>query len=111
GLILRSTNRHQDAEREFRLALALWPDLPLFHCQLGDVLMRLRREAEAEAAYTRALSLDINYYLANLRMGQLLKHHGYYGPARKYIERALHADPANREAREALLNLQTDREE
>jgi len=37
-------------------------------------------------------------------MGQLLKDRGQFVQARMYIERALQADPLNREAQEALSN-------
>ena len=54
GVVLRWTDRDQEAEQEFRTAIRLWPELPLFHCHLGDALVRLGRTRDCEHSYKEA---------------------------------------------------------
>ena len=62
----------------------------------------LGRLAEAERAYTQALSLDISNYLANLKMGEILIAQGKLTTAASYLERALQAKPNEHRALDAL---------
>jgi len=105
GVILTAAHKYEEALQELRKARELWPDSRLFYCHLGDALLRLDQDADAEAAYKRALALDVNYYLANLRMGQMRQMQGHLADARRYMERAVHAAPSNREARRVLSEL------
>jgi tetratricopeptide (TPR) repeat protein len=90
------------AEREFRIALGIWDDVPLFHTDLGDALVLQDRWDEAEAAYKDALALDVNNYLSNLSYGRFLNVRQEFARAIVYLERALRADPGNRRAVRAL---------
>ena len=46
---LRKQHRAADAEAEYRAAIALDPELPRAHSELGRVLRDAKRNAEAEA--------------------------------------------------------------
>jgi hypothetical protein len=85
GVILTAVHKYEEAVQEFRKSLDIWPDSRLVYCHLGDALLRLHQDADAEAAYKRALTLDVNYYLANLRMGKLRQMQGHQADARRYV--------------------------
>ena len=103
-----AAHKFDEAAHEVRKALEIWPASRLFYCHLGDALLRLDQPADAEASYTRALALDLNDYLANLRMGELRQMQGHLADARRYMERAVHARPSSREARQVLSELSSE---
>jgi predicted negative regulator of RcsB-dependent stress response len=56
GSLLLHDHRDQEAEEHFEKAAAIMPDVPLFHCHVGDALVRLDRSADADRAFCRALA-------------------------------------------------------
>ena len=105
GKTLSLRGLHSEAESELRLAHSLIPEDPLFLCALGGTVAKQGRLDEAEKAYKAALALDVNYYLANLRYGELLEHLGSREKAALYARRALAARPEDHRAAELLRSL------
>src|SRR5437660_4223537 len=58
GQLYSDTRRYADAERCFRVAVSLTPDLAAAHCNLGITLMRLGRTVEALPSLRRARELE-----------------------------------------------------
>jgi Flp pilus assembly protein TadD len=102
GIILEETDRNEDAVAEYRRAIDADPGVPLLHCHLGDILMRLGRYAAGETAYLRALTLDVSDFVANLRMGQWRSEQRRYSEARRYLERAAAQRSSDHRVKEAL---------
>lgn len=60
ALLHYTQNRHEDAEREFRLSLELQPNSAYALANYGDFLFFHQRNAEALDALNRAITLDPN---------------------------------------------------
>jgi DNA-binding winged helix-turn-helix (wHTH) protein/Tfp pilus assembly protein PilF len=78
------------AERLAREAVALAPDTPLAHKALGLVLA-LRGDTTAAAAYERALALDPGMWEAWLNLGELVANAGDPGTALTHYVKAYEA--------------------
>ena len=75
GQLFESVDRPDEAERQYRLALALDPRVPKAHNNLGVVLMALGRRDEAVAMFERERALhpgnaDAHYNLGLIRAGE-----------------------------------------
>lgn len=102
GQLFESIGRLEEAERQYRLALAVDPLVPKAHNNLGVVLMALGRRTEAAAMFERERALhpgnaDAHYNLGLLRAGE-----GQLDQAIELWERAVAADRAYLPAYEAL---------
>lgn len=106
GACLKKLRRLSDAEVEFRKAIDLMPQEPLFWCSLGDVQALRGQWDLAEQSYLHALSIDVGHYLSNLRFGQFLNRRGFPSRAITYLQRALSADPDNLKIQELLQGIQ-----
>ncbi len=102
GLFYYRRGRFQEAADRFRGALALRPDRPDVHFNLGRALQAQGRQDEAVASYRRALELrpDMNVVSANL--GDLLISQGRWNEAEKQFRELLNRDPEFSEAHNSL---------
>src|SRR5262249_58029033 len=64
--------RPAEAEAFLRAALALRPDSPGVHYNLGNALYRQGKLADAEVAYRKALALQEDYSYAHNSLGAVL---------------------------------------
>jgi tetratricopeptide (TPR) repeat protein len=80
GLCNEALGHYQDALRTYaqaaRLNLQVVPPSPWPPLELGTLLLRLNRFAEARKAIQKALSIDPRFPEAHYRMGQLLEREG-----------------------------------
>lgn len=90
--------RFDEAERCFRAAIALRPDLPEAHVTLGAILGVLGRPAEAVASFRAALELRPASADAHGNLGNALRDLGRLGEAEHHLREALHRRPAYPEA-------------
>jgi serine/threonine-protein kinase len=86
----------------YRAALALQPDSPGTHYNLGNALSPLGRPDEAEAAYRRAIELQADYSYPHNNLGALLRQRGRSEEAVAEFRRAVAAQPGNANARQNL---------
>jgi TolB-like protein/Tfp pilus assembly protein PilF len=84
-----------EAAEEARTALGLDEQDPWAHMSHGFVLFRMRRPAEAERAYSRALDLNPSFALAHATLGWLLAVRGANEEAIESAERALRLSPSD----------------
>jgi adenylate cyclase len=84
-----------EAAEEARTALGLDEQDPWAHMSHGLVLFRMRRPAEAERAYRRALDLNPSFALAHATLGWLLAVRGANEEAIESAERALRLSPGD----------------
>jgi serine/threonine-protein kinase len=80
--------RNDEAVGFYRAALAIRPDSPGVHNNLGILLAEQGKHAEAEAAYRRAIALQPSYFFAHNNLGNLLVR----------LERPVEAEAAYRDA-------------
>jgi tetratricopeptide (TPR) repeat protein len=84
------------AERTFRKCLEFRFDEPMYHCGLGDVLVKQGKIDDAEGAYEKAAQLDhassSAYYN---RFGNTLARGNFYLQAIEAFKKAIAADPEN----------------
>ena len=71
GLLYLHDSRLPEAESAFKSALELRPGNPVAGNELGIVLRKLGKFAEAEAAYQRTIAAEPNYAPAHLNLGVL----------------------------------------
>lgn len=105
GSILGHAGNWNGALRHFAAAAELVPRWPLFWADVGMAFAQLGNAVDADAAFRRALSLDMNDVTANLRYGQFLMRGGRRSTAARYLKRALRKDPTNLRAQKALASL------
>ena len=73
GVITASERRHEEAAAFLVQAVALRPDEPTTHNNLGNVLLALDRAAESLECFERALQLNPNYAEAHYNRGNALR--------------------------------------
>ena len=84
------------AERTFRKCLELRFDEPMYHCGLGDVLVKQGKIDDAEGAYEKAAQLDHASLSAYYnRFGNTLARGNFYLQAIEVFKKAIAADPEN----------------
>ena len=108
GLAAAGQGQAAEAERRYREATALDPELPEARYDLGRLLMRLGRNREAAIELARAVRLRPNLPAAWLHLGELQQLAGDRGAALESYRTALAADPATTDAWIALARLQRD---
>jgi predicted O-linked N-acetylglucosamine transferase (SPINDLY family) len=90
---LRRLGRPAEARAELERAVALAPDWPLAHANLGSVLVDLGEAAAAEAACRRALALDPAFRPALVKLGLAQMAQLRHDLAIEAFERALALGP------------------
>jgi len=85
--------RHAQARREARTALALDSTLAEGHAALGYVLLQTADWEGADAAFRRAIELSPSYAIAHAWLAELLAAQGRHREAWQTIERALALEP------------------
>jgi len=72
-----------------QIALALTDEEPLFHNLAGDALASKGQLEDAEAAYSRALSLDQSWFYPHLRRGMVRRSLGQLEAARSDLQASI----------------------
>ncbi len=107
-------NRGQDAHEKgdftgalslYEKALEAFPEFPEAELQRGNVLVSLKRRADAEKAFRKALDLREDWSLAMSNLGSVLVESGGYEEAEKLLTQSLAVDGANQAALAALADL------
>jgi len=93
GLAALRQEKPVEAEREFRIALALDPANVVAHHQLGDALRAQRRDEEAASAYREALALNPRYVFAWNGLGMTLARGGRNEDALQAFRKVAELDP------------------
>jgi tetratricopeptide (TPR) repeat protein len=84
------------AEKTFRKCLEFRFDEPMYHCGLGDVLVKQGKIDDAEGAYEKAAQLDHAFSSAYYnRFGNTLTRGNFYLQAIEAFKKAIAADPKN----------------
>ncbi len=89
GRIYYYRKRSDEAEKEYREAIRLNPNLAEAHNGLGLLLYDLKRYEEAEKEYREALKINPNYTEAHNNLGNLLDDLKRYEEAEKEYKEAL----------------------
>jgi serine/threonine-protein kinase len=90
--------RTVEAVGYYRAALAIRPDSPGVHHNLGRALLVLDRLDEAEAAFRRAIELQDNYSFAHNNLGVVLQKSGRDNEAEAEFRKAVAINPNNTRA-------------
>ncbi len=92
ALEMYERGRWAEAESELRKAIALNPDQPEWHFNLGLTLEAAERDAEAMPCYERAVELMPGQLDPLLAAGIVANRLGKYEPAIDWFQRALRVD-------------------
>jgi tetratricopeptide (TPR) repeat protein len=100
---------YPEAKSELERALRLNSSLPTANSAYGRALIGLGDQAEAERAFRKELSVNINDFESNLMLGSMRKTAQDFEAALTYLNRALAIHPGDLTARKlvASLKLQT----
>ncbi|MGH7168901.1 MAG: tetratricopeptide repeat protein [Gemmataceae bacterium] len=93
GYALGNQGMSVDAERAFRQAVALKPDLALAYYNLGVALDNQGKPLEAEASYRKAIALKPDYTLAYYDLGNALNEQGKHVEAEAAYHKAIALKP------------------
>ncbi|PKM92085.1 MAG: hypothetical protein CVU81_02380 [Euryarchaeota archaeon HGW-Euryarchaeota-1] len=83
GHTLYNLKRYENAEKEFREAIRINPNLAEAHNNLGILLKDLNRYDEAEKVFREVIRINPNYIDAYYGLGHLLKRLNRYDEAEK----------------------------
>jgi tetratricopeptide (TPR) repeat protein len=99
GRLYNNRDQLEEAEADFRQALALDPQFADAHNNLGHVLRRKGYHEAAEQCFRTALSHQPNHGNANLNLGAMLFEQGHVELAIRHLERGLEEEMTNRPGR------------
>ena len=105
---LDAAQQSDEALGYLRVALALRPEAPLAHNNLGVILARKGRLDEAISHYQHILRLDPGYALAHVNLGLALYRKGHPDEAVRYSKQALQLNPKSAEAHRILARVLQD---
>ncbi|MGH8672602.1 MAG: tetratricopeptide repeat-containing sulfotransferase family protein [Burkholderiales bacterium] len=109
GMVCCLTGQPVIGSKYLRKAVALVPDEPRYHNNLGLALKSLGKLAEAEACYSEALRLRSNFTEAHNNLGVVYKAHGKLEKAEASFREALRLQPKFVDAHYNLGNTLRDR--
>jgi tetratricopeptide (TPR) repeat protein len=96
NLLARHLSRTIEAETLLRKAIDISPQDPFYHTMLGNILNKLDRYDEAEAAFKSAIEQDSNYQFAWALLGSLLTYNSNRNQeAEQVLLRAIQIDPTD----------------
>lgn len=102
ALALIKTAQWEAALPEMQAAAVCNPKSAQMHFYLGAVQLRLKHFPEATAAFDKALELDADHFLANLKYGEMLLLEKKANAALPKLSHAVKIDPKSVEAHAAL---------
>ena len=88
-------NRFKEAETHLRRAIALNPQAPSAHLNLGLALYEQARYEEALDATRVAIEQDPNFFEAHVNLGGILIELERFEETLQHIDQALALDPSN----------------
>lgn len=98
GVAFEEANHLYDAEKEFRRAIDLDPDLFAPHYNLGNVMEQRGKWADAETAFRTAVGLDETHANARVGLGHVLFKRWKFADAEGELREALALEPDHPEA-------------
>jgi tetratricopeptide (TPR) repeat protein len=96
---------YPEAKSELERALRLNSSLPTANSAYGRALLGLGDQAEAERAFRKELSVNINDFESNLMLGSMRKSAQDFDAALTYLNRAVAIHPGDLTARKLLASL------
>lgn len=98
----------ENAEKEYKEAIKINPNLAEVHYNLGVLLERLKRHDEAEKEYREVIKINTNYMAAHYNLGNLLADLKRYNEAEKEYRETIRINPYFVQAHYNLGNLFRD---
>jgi predicted O-linked N-acetylglucosamine transferase (SPINDLY family) len=89
-------------------AVAVLPQVPEFHLNLGGVYLALARHGDAVASYRKAIALRPTFAEAHYNLGRTLRDQGEFDEAQACFERAVRFQPNSAEILYALAGVYKD---
>ena len=87
NLLKNHSKKYDEAEKEYRTAIGLFPLYPEAHNNLGCLLMTLKRYDESEDEFRKAIKIDPDYVYAHQNLGVLLKNLKRYDESEDEFEK------------------------
>jgi tetratricopeptide (TPR) repeat protein len=85
---LESLKRYDEAEKEYREAIRINPNLAVPHYNLGNLLKDLKRYDEAEKEYREVIRINPNFADVHVSLGEILYFEGKKDEAKEEILKA-----------------------
>jgi len=98
GVYLFQHGDYRAARESFQAAIALQPDDPNLHYNLGECYARQGGTAQAEKCYTECLARVPNHTACRFAMAELLVHEGRQADAARMVEGWLTSEPKRADA-------------
>jgi eukaryotic-like serine/threonine-protein kinase len=95
GQVFEDLGRFEAAEREHRQAIALRPDVWIYHAGLGMLYMNTDRHAEAMAVHRDVIRLSPDNYVGYSNLGASLMLTNRLGEAEEQLRRSLQMRPTS----------------
>ncbi|MGB3460153.1 MAG: tetratricopeptide repeat protein [Halobacteriota archaeon] len=96
--IYEYVGRRDEAEKECREAIRIYPDFAKAHYNLGNLLSDMGRKEDAEAEYREAIGINPHFAEAHNNLGALLGNKGREDDAEAEFREALRINPNEAEA-------------
>ncbi len=104
GVLEGQLRQHERAAQLIGRAIAVKPDEPMFHNNLGNVEVERGNAEAAEAHYRRAVALDPSRLDAFSNLAVLFSHSDRHAEAEDLLQQVLKAAPRFEQARQNLAN-------
>jgi predicted Zn-dependent protease len=105
ALALIKTGQWDAALPEMQAAVVCTPSAAQMHFFLGAVHLRLKHVPEATSEFDKALKIDENHFLTNLKYGEMLLVEGKATEALPKLGRAVKVEPKSAEAHSFLADV------
>ncbi len=93
GVVLEGLGKLKEAERSYRKAIEIKPDLPEAHANLGNILRDLGELQEAEVSTRKAIEINPNFANAHANLGNILRDLGELQEAEVSTRKAIEINP------------------
>ncbi len=87
-----------EAIRVLDMLARAYPGCALFREDLGKVMVRANRKAEATRVFASALEIDPDLVTSNFLLGQLMRESGQFDLALRFLDKAIELSPVHLEA-------------
>ncbi len=102
GLILAELGKYEDSKEAYLQAIEKEPEFAELHNNLGLLYLKMKNVNEAILSFEESVKKNVNNAMAYVNLGKALIELERFDEALKAYNQALHIDPSNQEAKEAV---------
>jgi protein O-GlcNAc transferase len=95
GVACSQQNRHEEGIQYIQKAIRLYPEVPVFHNNLGEIFARKGENIRAAASFKKAIQLTPGFAEAHYNLANVLKLTGHLTQAIQHYKRTLQLKPGH----------------